>query len=506
MKMGKRRFKMWKSGKKWIYALSAILLIVGNLTSTSQSFALTTDSGEVAGLTSTKSSDPMYTISSPATITASLGIPINLWEGLSLTDELGNVVDPYNLSENVSNLGGYVLGVQIFQGNFLVYDGAISNPNSNAITDLGTFTPASSGNYRIQYSWKYDSKHYSNTAVSSWSDSTTTFVIPSTPQTSTVVVHYVDEEGKTIAPDSIMNGIVGESYHAEQKSISGYTFTLVNGNANGTYGTQNSVVTYVYKKNVLPNPLPTYENVLEIKEVKSTVHYIDDSTGKEMTSRPGVQVLTFSRVVIKDTATKSIVGYWVPDWDAKEWKESFNTDSETANLGWRVSDVGTEIELNSDGEPIGGYDIDSPDFSLHSHMGFSAISPGDFVKGYTYVKTVGDRAEKATAHGLASSVWINPDSPDLDTVVHYTPMKENSTSPDISNSNKKDNSLKELSQSNSSIKQNKSAGAPAVNSVKQEKIKSLPQTGENNGTVFSFLGLTSLGLAVYVLFRKKGER
>lgn len=63
-----------------------------------------------------------------------------------------------------------------------------------------------------------------------------------------VIVHYVDEEGNTIAPDEMLTGNIGEQYTTEENAVEGYIFKEVQGNATGTFTDQQQEVTYVYEK------------------------------------------------------------------------------------------------------------------------------------------------------------------------------------------------------------------------------------------------------------------
>lgn len=63
-----------------------------------------------------------------------------------------------------------------------------------------------------------------------------------------VLVHFVDEEGIVIAQDETLRGKVGEQYTSEAKSIEGYRFKEVQGNATGKFTDQQQEVTYVYEK------------------------------------------------------------------------------------------------------------------------------------------------------------------------------------------------------------------------------------------------------------------
>lgn len=64
----------------------------------------------------------------------------------------------------------------------------------------------------------------------------------------TVLVHFVDENGNTIAQDETLTGNVGEQYKSEAKTINGYIFKEVRGNATGTFTNQSQEVTHVYTK------------------------------------------------------------------------------------------------------------------------------------------------------------------------------------------------------------------------------------------------------------------
>ena len=80
---------------------------------------------------------------------------------------------------------------------------------------------------------------------------------PTPVQQGTVTTHYVDQQGNELATDDVQKGDVGSSYSTTQKNISGYTLSKVKGNSTGSYTSGNIDVTYVYSKNVTPNPNPT---------------------------------------------------------------------------------------------------------------------------------------------------------------------------------------------------------------------------------------------------------
>ena len=64
----------------------------------------------------------------------------------------------------------------------------------------------------------------------------------------TVLVHFVDENGNTIAQDETLSGKIGEQYKSEAKPITGYILKEVPENATGTFTDQPQEVTYVYEK------------------------------------------------------------------------------------------------------------------------------------------------------------------------------------------------------------------------------------------------------------------
>jgi len=72
-----------------------------------------------------------------------------------------------------------------------------------------------------------------------------------------VTVNYVDEDGNQISEDVIKSGNIGDIYYTEQKDINGYTFKEVKGNTTGQLTDQAQTVTYVYRKNKIPNIIGT---------------------------------------------------------------------------------------------------------------------------------------------------------------------------------------------------------------------------------------------------------
>ena len=79
--------------------------------------------------------------------------------------------------------------------------------------------------------------------------------IPSIPAASTpvkaanVIVHYQDESGNKLAPDTVLQGNVGDGYITSPVEIAGYTLKTRPDNATGFYSDQNQDVNYIYTKN-----------------------------------------------------------------------------------------------------------------------------------------------------------------------------------------------------------------------------------------------------------------
>lgn len=62
----------------------------------------------------------------------------------------------------------------------------------------------------------------------------------------TVVVHYRDSTGKTLAPDQYLKGKIGTDYITTEKNIAGYTLTTKPSNESGLFTDKLQNVTYVY--------------------------------------------------------------------------------------------------------------------------------------------------------------------------------------------------------------------------------------------------------------------
>ena len=63
-----------------------------------------------------------------------------------------------------------------------------------------------------------------------------------------IIVHYQDEQGRTIAPNEVLNGNIGDGYVSASKEIAGYTLKTRPKNSTGFFSDITQNVTYVYSK------------------------------------------------------------------------------------------------------------------------------------------------------------------------------------------------------------------------------------------------------------------
>ncbi|MDM7830280.1 MucBP domain-containing protein [Cellulomonas edaphi] len=113
------------------------------------------------------------------------------------------------------------------------------------------------------------------------------------PAKADLVVRYVDEKGKALAPSDTSTGTPGDDYTTHAKTVPGYELVRVPANASGSLADGTTTVTYVYKPVVAPKPADV------------TVRYVDEK-GKPLadpTSSTGTQGEHYT------TSPKSIDGY-----------------------------------------------------------------------------------------------------------------------------------------------------------------------------------------------------
>lgn len=88
---------------------------------------------------------------------------------------------------------------------------------------------------------------------------------------SSVIVTYVDEDGKELAPTQTLTGIKGEAYQTEVEKIEGYTFEKVNGNVSGTFAETTIFVEYVYSKEKAPVDADQNKEIMNVPVIGTVV-------------------------------------------------------------------------------------------------------------------------------------------------------------------------------------------------------------------------------------------
>ncbi|MDK1717564.1 MucBP domain-containing protein, partial [Dellaglioa algida] len=127
-----------------------------------------------------------------------------------------------------------------------------------------------------------------------------------------ITVNYVDEKGNKISDSDILpTGKVGDKYETSGKDIAGWVLKETPENANGTHGTKEQTITYVYKKDKEPEVEP-------LKEGTVTVKYIDES-GNSIS--PNV-ILIGKEGTEYTTSRQMISGYTFKNIHANSAKES----------------------------------------------------------------------------------------------------------------------------------------------------------------------------------------
>lgn len=125
------------------------------------------------------------------------------------------------------------------------------------------------------------------------------FVTPEPPAENGLVnVHYQDENGNQISPNTVLSGKVGTSYVTSAKTITGYTLKSTPSNATGLFSALPQDVIYIYEKENSNPETPSKTGVV-------TVHY-QDKNGNSIASNT---VLTGKIGTSYVTSAKVIKGY-----------------------------------------------------------------------------------------------------------------------------------------------------------------------------------------------------
>ncbi|NQK46321.1 MucBP domain-containing protein, partial [Streptococcus suis] len=106
------------------------------------------------------------------------------------------------------------------------------------------------------------------------------------PEESTVVVRYVDENGKELVPSENIPGKVGDDYTTSGKVINGYILEKVEGTPSGKIPSGGTTVTYIYKE--LGSWIPNIPG-----QPTEPIVYPNDPTDP---SKPGTDVPTIPHV------------------------------------------------------------------------------------------------------------------------------------------------------------------------------------------------------------------
>lgn len=107
-------------------------------------------------------------------------------------------------------------------------------------------------------------------------------------QAADVTVHYQDENGKTIAPDEVLKGNVGDGYISMAKTVSGYTLKARPDNATGFFSASPQSVTYVYAQEGTAGAAETASNG-------------KDKNGKILNSKPSAKGKNSSHLSLAPT-------------------------------------------------------------------------------------------------------------------------------------------------------------------------------------------------------------
>lgn len=104
-----------------------------------------------------------------------------------------------------------------------------------------------------------------------------------------VIAEYVDEDGKPLDDNAVLNGLVEEEYQTQAKEFYGYILTEVPANASGKFSEQTITVTYVYA----------------LRPAQVIVSYVDED-GNELAESETVKGNVFDSY---QTEAKTIYGY-----------------------------------------------------------------------------------------------------------------------------------------------------------------------------------------------------
>ena len=212
-----------------------------------------------------------------------------------------------------------------------------------------------------------------------------------------LVVKYVDENGKDLAPSETTEGKVGDEYITTGKVIKGYVLVRVEGEAKGKIGTDGSTVTYVYKPlgSWIPNIPGQPTNPIKYPndpqdptkpgKPTETLPYVPGYTPKDGNGQP-------LKPVDPQDPTK---GYIVPDIPTDPGKDTvINYEANDANL------VVKYVDEN-------GKDL-APAETTKGKVGDEYTTTGKVIDGYVLVRVEGEAKGKIGTDGSTVTYVYKP--------------------------------------------------------------------------------------------------
>ena len=207
-----------------------------------------------------------------------------------------------------------------------------------------------------------------------------------------LVVKYVDENGKDLAPAETTKGKVGDEYTTTGKVIDGYVLVRVEGDAKGKIGTEGSTVTYVYKPlgSWIPNIPGQPTNPIKYPndpqdptkpgKPTETLPYVPGYTPKDGNGQP-------LKPVDPQDPTK---GYIVPDIPTDPGKDTvINYEANDANLVVKyVDEKGKDLV---------------PAETTKGKVGDDYTTEGKVIEGYVLVRVEGDAKGKIGTEGSTAT-------------------------------------------------------------------------------------------------------
>ena len=160
-------------------------------------------------------------------------------------------------------------------------------------------------------------------------------------QAADVTVHYQDENGKTIAPDEVLKGNVGDGYISMAKTVSGYTLKARPDNATGFFSASPQSVTYVYAQEGTAGAAEIAANGKgKGKNSKK------GKNGKTLNNKPTAKGKTNSRLGLVPTGVNQLTSY------ASSSQASTADSSDPSHLPQTGTDKKTQIAVISAGAAL----------------------------------------------------------------------------------------------------------------------------------------------------------